>query len=187
MGSTDFAETQCLNTTPILLLPLWAVRPVQSFNACTVQLYLYCHCGPYGLRRASEPVQYSYTSIVTVGRTACTEPECLYNKAIPLLPLWAVQTVQSLSACTVQLYPYCHCGPYRMCRASVSVQYNYTSIATMVRTACAEPLSLYIRTIHLFPLWALSSVQSLSACTVQLYTYCHCGPYRLYRASVSVQ
>ena len=33
-------------------------------------------------------------------RTACTEPQCLYSRAIPLLPLWAVQPVQSLSACT---------------------------------------------------------------------------------------
>ena len=35
-----------------------------------------------------------------MGRTACTEPQCLYSRAIPLLPLWAVQPVQSLSACT---------------------------------------------------------------------------------------
>jgi hypothetical protein len=34
-----------------------------------------------------------------MGRTACTEPQCLYSRAIPLLPLWAVQPVQSLSAC----------------------------------------------------------------------------------------
>jgi hypothetical protein len=35
-----------------------------------------------------------------MGRTACTEPQCLYIRAIPLLPLWAVRPVQSLSACT---------------------------------------------------------------------------------------
>jgi len=44
-----------------------------------------------------------------MGRTACTEPQCLYKgcnlplpyrRAIPLLPLWAVRPVQSLSACT---------------------------------------------------------------------------------------
>jgi hypothetical protein len=35
-----------------------------------------------------------------MGRTACTEPQCLYSRAIPLLSLWAVQPVQSLSACT---------------------------------------------------------------------------------------
>jgi len=41
----------------IRLLPLWAVRPVQSLNACTVDLYLYSPYGPYGLYRASVPVQ----------------------------------------------------------------------------------------------------------------------------------
>jgi hypothetical protein len=39
-------------------------------------------------------------------RTAFTEPQCLYSRAIPLLPLWAVRPVQSLSACTVDLYLY---------------------------------------------------------------------------------
>ena len=39
------------------LLPLWAVRPVQSLSACTVQLYLYSPYGPYGLYKASVPVQ----------------------------------------------------------------------------------------------------------------------------------
>ena len=31
---------------------------------------------------------------------ACTEPQCLYSTAIPLLPLWTVRPVQSLSSCT---------------------------------------------------------------------------------------
>jgi hypothetical protein len=35
-----------------------------------------------------------------MGRTACTEPQCLYSRAIPLLPLGAIRLVQSLSACT---------------------------------------------------------------------------------------
>jgi hypothetical protein len=35
-----------------------------------------------------------------MGRTACTEPQCLYSIAIPLLPLWVVRPVQSLSAYT---------------------------------------------------------------------------------------
>jgi hypothetical protein len=41
----------------IPLLPLRAVRPVQSLSACTVELYLYSPYGPYGLYRASVPVQ----------------------------------------------------------------------------------------------------------------------------------
>ena len=83
------------------LLPLWAIRPVQSLSACTVQLYLYSPYGPYGLYRASVPVQYSYTSNPPMGHTACTEPQCLYSTAIPLIPLWTIWPVQSLSACTV--------------------------------------------------------------------------------------
>jgi hypothetical protein len=50
-----------------------------------VDIYLYSPYGPYGLYRASVPVQ------------GCTLP---YSRAIPLLPLWAVRPVQSLSACT---------------------------------------------------------------------------------------
>jgi len=95
----------------IPLLPLLAVGPVQTLSACTVQLYLYSPYGPYGLCRASVPVQYSYTSTPPMGRRACTEPQCLYSTAIPLLPLWAVGPVQTLSACTVQLYLYSPYGP----------------------------------------------------------------------------
>ena len=103
-------------------LLLWAVRPVLSLSACTVELYLYFPYWPYGLYRASVPVQCSYTSAPPIGRTACTEPQCLYSTAIPLLPLLAVRPVQSLSACTVQLYLYSPYGPYGVYRASVPVQ-----------------------------------------------------------------
>ena len=56
-----------------------------------------------------------YTPTPPMDRTTCTEPQCLYNgaiyiyilvpwsrksRAIPLLSLWAVRPVQSLSACT---------------------------------------------------------------------------------------
>ena len=39
-----------------------------------------------------------------MGRSACTEPQRLYSRAIPLLSLWAVRPVQNLNACTVHLY-----------------------------------------------------------------------------------
>ena len=81
-------------------------QPVQNLSACTVQLYLYSPYWPYGLYRASVPVQYNYTSTPPVDRTACTEPQGLYSTAIPPLSLWTVQPVQSLSACTLQLYLY---------------------------------------------------------------------------------
>jgi hypothetical protein len=57
-----------------------------------------------------------------MGRTACTESQCLYSRAIPLLPLWAVRPVQRLSACTVELYLYSPYGPYGLYRGSVPVQ-----------------------------------------------------------------
>jgi len=60
------------------------------------ELYLYSPYGLYGLYRASVSEQ-SYTSTLPMGRTPCTEPQCL-SRAIPLLPLWAVRPVQSLSA-----------------------------------------------------------------------------------------
>jgi len=103
MGRTACTEPQCLYSTAILLLSLCAVRPLQSLSACTVELYLYSPYWPYGLYRASMPVQYSYTSTLRMCRTAFTEPQCLYSRAIPLLPPCAVWPVQSLSACTVQL------------------------------------------------------------------------------------
>jgi len=49
----------------------------------------------------SAVVECSHTSTPPMSRRACTEPQCLYSRTIPLLPLWAVQPVQTLSACTV--------------------------------------------------------------------------------------
>jgi EamA domain-containing membrane protein RarD len=69
-----------------------------------------------------------------MGRTACTEPQYLYSRAIPLLPLCAVRPVQSLSACTVELYLYSPYGPYGLYRASVPVQ---------SLSACTVELYLY--------------------------------------------
>jgi len=155
----------------IPLLPLWAVQPVQSLSACTVQLYLYSPYGPYGLYRASVSVQYSYTSTPTMDRTACTEPQCLYSRAKPLLPLWVVWPLQSLSACTVELYLYSPYGPYGLYSASVPVQYSYTSTPPMGRTACTEPQCLYSTAIPLLPLWAVRPVQVLSACTRVHFTF----------------
>jgi hypothetical protein len=57
-----------------------------------------------------------------MGRTAYTEPQCLYSRAIPLFPLWIVRPVQSLSACTVELYLYSPYGSYGLYRASVPLK-----------------------------------------------------------------
>jgi len=72
----------------IPLFPLWAVRPVQSLSACTMVHFT-----------------FTYTSIPPMGRTACTEPQCLYNGALYLY-----------------LYLYSPYGPYGLYRASVPVQ-----------------------------------------------------------------
>ena len=127
MGHTACTEPQCLYSTAIPL---------------------YSPYVPYGLYRTSVPVQYSYTSTPPMGRTARTEPQCLYSTAIPLLPLWAVRPVQSLSTCTVQLYLYSLYGPYGLYRASVPVQYSYTSTPPMGRTPCTEPQCLYKCALH---------------------------------------
>jgi len=81
--------------------PLCAVQPVHGISACKVELELYFPKEPYGRYRASVPVKYSYTSTPPMDRTACTEPQCLYSIAKPLLPLWTIQPVQSPSVCTV--------------------------------------------------------------------------------------
>ena len=78
-----------------------------------------------------------------MSRTACTEPQCLYSTAVPLLPLWAVQPVQNLSACTVQLYlysPQCLYSTAVSLLPSVPVDYSYTSIPL---SACTVQLYLY--------------------------------------------
>jgi len=102
---------RCTLPLPIPLLPLWAVLPVKSLSACTT-----VHC------------TFTCTSKPPLGRTACTEPKCLYNVALYLY-----------------LYLYSPYGPYCLYRASVPVQ------------RCTVPLP-----IHLLPY----------------------GPYGLYRASV---
>ena len=56
-------------------------------------------------------------------------------------------------------------GPYGLYRATVPVQYSYTSTPPMGRTACTEPQCLYRTAIPLLPLWGVRPVQSLSACT----------------------
>ena len=117
------------------------------------------------------PVQYNYNSTPPMDRTACTEPQCLYSIAIPLLPVWTVQPVQRLSACTVHLYLYSPYTPYGLYRASVPVQYSYTSTPPMGRTACIEPQCHYSTAIPLLPLCAAQPVHSLSACRIVHFTF----------------
>jgi len=148
MGRTACTESQCLYST---------AKPLLNYE-------------PYGLYRVSVPVQYSYTSTPPMGRTDFTELQCLYSTAKPLLK-YGPYGLYSLSACTVQQYLYSPYGPYGLYRASVPVQYSYNSTSPMGRTNCTDPQFLYSSAIPLLPLLAVRPVQSLSACTVQLYLY----------------
>ena len=70
---------QCLYSTAITVLRLYAVQALPSLSACTFQLYLY---SPQYLESTaipllpSVPVQYSYTSIPL---SACTVQLNLYS------------------------------------------------------------------------------------------------------------
>jgi hypothetical protein len=70
-----------------------------------------------------------------MGRTACTEPQCLYKGALYL---------------TVEVCLYWTYGRYGRCSGSAPVQW------------CTLP---YSRAIPLLTLWAVRPVQSLIACT----------------------
>ena len=151
MGRTACTEPQCLYSTAIPLLPLWAVWPVQSLSACTIQLYLYSPYGPNGLYTASVPVQYSYTSTPL---SACTVQLYLYSP----VPVQSSYTSTPLSACTVQLYlysPQCLYSTAIPLLPSVHVQYSYKSTplsACTVQLYLYSPLCLYSTAIPLLPL-----------------------------------
>ena len=138
---------QCTLRLPIPLIPLWAVKPVQSLSACT-----------------TVHINFTYTSNSPVDCTDCTEPQCLYKCAlylyiylytpcglyslyrdtvsvqrcslplpIPLFSLWTVQPVQRISACT-----------------TVHFNFTYTSSPPGGCTACTEPQCLYNVALYLY-------------------------------------
>ena len=131
------------------LLPLWTVRPVQSLSACTVELGLYSPYGPYGLYRASVPVQYSSTSTPPMGRMACTEPQCLDSRAIPLLPLWAVRPVQSLSACTTVHFTFFSITPNVLLNDKVLTELGKKTNADLFTVCCLK--SNEVQFLNIFP------------------------------------
>jgi len=122
------------------LLSQWEVQPVQKLSACTTVHFNFTYTSiplwavqPVQSLSARTTVHFNFTYITNnpMGRTACTESQCLYNGALYLYlylytPLWAVQPVQSLSA-------------------STTVHFNFTYITNnpMGRTACTEPQCLY--------------------------------------------
>ena len=104
------------------LLPLWAVRPVQSLSACKRVHFTF-----FNMVRGSNPGggaifrmcpdrprgppsllynRYRVFPGVKSGQRVTLTPHLLLeqwswkSRAIPVLPLWVVRPVQSLSACT---------------------------------------------------------------------------------------
>ena len=127
--------------------------------------------------------EQSYTSSPPTGRTACTEPQCLYSTAITLTPSVPVQysyTSTPLSACTVQLYLYSPQYLYSTAvpvLPSVPVQYSCTCTplsACTVQLYLYSPQCLYSTAIPLLPLWTVRPLQSLSACTRVHFTFFYC-------------
>jgi hypothetical protein len=77
----------------IPLLPVWAVRPVQSLSACTREHFTFTYTStplwavrPVQSLSACTRVHFSFTYISTppMGHTACTEPQCQYKGALYL-------------------------------------------------------------------------------------------------------
>jgi len=58
---------RCNLPLPITLIPLWTVQPVHSLTECTTVQFTFIRV---------------YTSNPPMDRTACTEPQCLYNSAL---------------------------------------------------------------------------------------------------------
>jgi hypothetical protein len=93
-----------------------------------------------------------------MGRMTCTEPQCLYSRAIPLLPLWAVRPVQSLSACTVEHHKHTACseqlwvmskGKHRL--SSDFLRSNMGKLGLMavcIHTVLTEPAQIKTDKIH---------------------------------------
>jgi hypothetical protein len=142
-----------------------------------------------------------------MGRTACTEPQCLYSRAIPLPSPRAVRPVRSLCVCTRVHFtgwtvPGSNPGRRRdfphLTKPALGAHPASCTMGTGSFPAVKSgrgvtlnphpplvPWSRKSRAILLLSLRAVRPVQSLSA--VELYLYSPYGPYGLYRASVPVQ
>jgi len=97
MDRTACTEPKCLYYGAVYFTytstPLLVVQPVQSLSSCTTVHFTFTYSS--NPTRAVQPVQslsacttvhftFTCTSNPHVGRTACTEPHCLYNGALYL-------------------------------------------------------------------------------------------------------
>jgi len=132
---------------PIPLLPLWTVQPVQSLSACTTVHF-----------------SFTYTSTPRMDRTACTEPQCLYNGALylylyiqfPYGPYSQYTVSVPLERCTlpspIPLLPLWTVQPAQSLSAftKVHLTFTYTSNPPMDNTASTQPQCLYQGTLYLY-------------------------------------
>ena len=110
--------------------------------------------GPYGLYRASVPVQYSYTCTPPMCRTACTEPQCLYSTAIPLLPLWAGWArgpLRKISPSPRDSIP----GPSSPQPVTIPTELPDPQKLTIIILQLTRPRVLVLRSCNSTPLYAL--------------------------------
>ena len=73
-----------------------------------------------------------------MGRTVCTEPQCLYSRAVPLLPLLAVRPVQNLSACKRAHITFFHAidnKKFRVLLPAVAAVANLMSVGSNLTSA----------------------------------------------------
>jgi hypothetical protein len=112
-----------------------------------------------------------------MGRTACTEPQCLYKGALYLY-------------LTVELYLCSLYGPYDLYRASVLIQGCTLPYATATSSHIVRSLShsfLLLESVYSDPLtaslsesygdlnMATAKIISSVACSVRSYVYCAIG------------
>jgi len=138
---------RCTLPLPIPLLPRCAVRPVQILSACTTVHF-----------------NFTYTSTPPVCRTACTEPQCLYNGALYLylylycldVPYGLYRISVPVQRCTlplpIPLLPLCAVWPVQRLSACTTVHFSftYTSTRPLCRTACTEHQCLYKGALYLY-------------------------------------
>jgi len=163
---TSGSVQRCTLPLPIPLLPLCAVRPVQSLSAyTTVHLTLpiptlhLCAVLPVQSLSACTKLHFNftYTSTPPMCRTACTEPQCLYNGALylylylysPYLPYGMYRASVPVQRCTlplpILLLSLCPVRPVQNLSTCTTVHFTftYTSTPPMCRTASTGALYLF--------------------------------------------
>ena len=127
-------------TLPIPLIPLCVVRPVQSLSAFTTVHFT-----------------FNCNSNTAMSRTACIEPQNLYNGALylylylysPDVPYGLYRTSVPVQRCTlplpIPLIPLCAIRPVQCLSACTTVRFIFTCTCTppVCRTACTVPQCLH--------------------------------------------